>query len=275
MKIKLGLSTCPNDTFIFDAIVNKKINLYDLEFDVLMADVEELNVLAFKGELDMTKISFHAYGYIADKYKILSSGSALGFGNGPLLIAKKYMAYDQIPLSKIAIPGRYTTANLLLHIAFPQANNLVEMLFSEIESAVLEEKADIGLIIHESRFTYEEKGLVKLMDLGQFWEQSTALPCPLGGIIVKRSLPVHVQNQLNEIMRKSVLHAMNNPSEPEQFMRKYAQEMDPEVMYSHVNLYVNEFTKDLGTVGRQAIITLLRKAMEIGMFDSLPDTIFV
>ncbi len=276
MKLTVGLSTCPNDTFIFDAMLHHKIDTAGLEFEYIMADVEELNRLAMKGEIDITKISFHAYAYIADKYKILDSGSALGRNNGPLLISELPYTPDHVPnLRKIAIPGKHTTANLLLHLAFPQLPELEEYLFSDIEQAILEGMVDAGLIIHETRFTYQTKGLKKIMDLGEFWEQTTDLPVPLGGIIINRGKDTDTQHLVQEILRKSVEFAFENPDEPYKFIKQYAQEMDEQVMYNHIKLYVNDFTISLGEQGRKSITSLLEKGYQIGMLPPITEPIFV
>ena len=276
MKLTVGLSTCPNDTFIFDAMLHYKIDTQDLEFDYIMADVEELNRLALKGGIDITKISFHVYAYIADKYKILDSGSALGRNNGPLLISLDPITPGQVPnLKKIAIPGRHTTANLLLHLTFDKLPELKEYLFSDIEQAILDREVDAGLIIHETRFTYRQKGLKKIMDLGEYWEQTTGLPVPLGGIIINRALDPQVQATVQQVLRNSVEFAFNNPGEPYKFIKQYAQEMSEEVIYNHIKLYVNDFTMSLGQEGRQAIKALLEKGHEIGMLPSVKNNIFV
>jgi len=276
MKITIGLSTCPNDTFIFDAILHKKIDTQGFEFEYITADVEELNQLALKGEIDITKISFHVYAYIANNYKILDSGSALGRNNGPLLISKKFFNPEQIPfLKKIAIPGQYTTANLLLHIAFNKLPKLKEYLFSDIVQAILNNEVDAGLIIHETRFVYQQKGLVKIIDLGEFWEQNTGLPVPLGGIIINRKFDLNIQTSVQKLLRKSIEYALNNPHEPYKFIKKFAQEMDENVMYNHIKLYVNDFTLSLGKEGRDAIIKLFEKGYEIGMLPKVEKDIFI
>ncbi len=276
MKLTVGLSTCPNDTFIFDAMLHHKIDTHGLEFEYIMADVEELNRLAFKGEIDITKISFHAYAYIADKYKILDSGSALGRNNGPLLISQRPITPEQVPhLGKIAIPGEHTTANLLLHLAFLQLPQLEEYLFSDIEQAILDQKVDAGLIIHETRFTYQQKGLRKIIDLGEFWENATGLPVPLGGIIINRKIDNETQRLVQQVLRKSVEFAFENPKEPYKFIKQYAQEMDEQVMYNHIKLYVNDFTISLGDEGRRSIIELLNRGNKIGMLPQITQPIFV
>lgn len=260
MKLTLGFSPCPNDTFIFDAMIHGKIDTEGLSFEVLMADVEELNQKAFDRDLDITKLSYHAFAYLLDDYCLLDAGSALGKNCGPLLIAKKPLSKEQIAMAKIAIPGKYTTANFLLSLAYPKATNKVELLFSDIESAVLSGEVDAGLIIHENRFTYQEKGLIKIVDLGEFWETTTQQPIPLGGIVIKKSLPDDIQQKINRVMQRSVRYALENPRETKNFVSQYAQEMEEEVMYKHIRLYVNDYTVDLGQKGKQAIRTMFEMA---------------
>ncbi|HEX8608869.1 MAG TPA: 1,4-dihydroxy-6-naphthoate synthase, partial [Pedobacter sp.] len=212
MKLTLGFSPCPNDTFIFDALIHHKIDTEGLEFEVFFDDVETLNQKAFKAELDITKLSFHAFAYVHEQYVLLDAGSALGFGVGPLLICKNQdVAFNLDPGLRVGIPGEYTTANFLLGIAYPQLGNKQVLLFSDIESALLEDKIDIGLIIHENRFTYEEKGLHKIIDLGSYWENLTGCAIPLGGIVVNRALDPETQNKVNRLIRKSVEYAFANP----------------------------------------------------------------
>ncbi|MEM7101804.1 MAG: 1,4-dihydroxy-6-naphthoate synthase [Bacteroidota bacterium] len=275
MKLSLGFSPCPNDTFIFDGLVHHKIDTEGLEFDVLLADVEELNRKAFKRELNITKLSYHTFGYLLDDYALLDAGSALGNNCGPLLIAKKPFDYAAINDLNIAIPGKYTTANFLLSIAFPEATNKEEYLFSEIENAVLEGKVDAGLIIHENRFTYAQKGLKKLIDLGEYWETKTNLPIPLGCIAVSKKLPKPIQQTVNRVLRRSVEFALNNPLATMDYVRPHAQEMDDEVMMQHIGLYVNDYTVDLGPVGRKAIERLFKIANEKGIIKFSDNALFI
>jgi 1,4-dihydroxy-6-naphthoate synthase len=260
--ISLAFSPCPNDTFIFDALVHGKIDTEGLEFDFRMEDVETLNHMALKGEADMIKVSYHAFLYLKPTYVLLQSGSALGRGNGPLLIARKEIPGDEIPLVTIAIPGEYTTAHLLFRLAFPEARLKRFLVFSGIENAILEGKVDAGVIIHENRFTYQEKGLVKLLDLGEFWEELTRAPIPLGGIIVKRNLGYDAINKLNRIMHRSVEYAMLNGPDAMPFVLANAQEMSPEVVMKHIGLYVNDFTLRLGAEGTSAVSKLFEIAKE-------------
>ena len=275
MDLSLGFSTCPNDTFIFDAMVNGRIDTEGVRFKLHLADVEELNQLAFSSSLDITKVSYHAFAYLSETYQLLSAGSALGFGNGPLLISKHKIYPDELNGLKIAIPGKFTTANLLLSFAFPQLINKKEYLFSDIEEVILSGEADAGVIIHENRFTYQSKGLKKIVDLGEYWEKQTKLPIPLGGIIVKRSLPTEIRLKVNRIMRRSVEYALQNPNDSLPYVKKHAQAMEEEVMRSHIQLYVNDFSVDLGQIGRQAITTLYDRSIEKSIFPPLKPYYFV
>lgn len=274
-KITLGFSTCPNDTFIFDAMIHHKVDTEGLDFDVLLADVEELNKKADRQLLDVTKVSYHAYAKIADNYCLLDSGSALGKNNGPLLISKHKIYPDEVNEVKIAIPGFNTTANLLLSIAFPDAKNKKAYLFSDIEEVVLSGEVDAGLIIHENRFTYEKKGLQKIIDLGEYWEKETNLPIPLGGIAIKRNIDNELQLKINRILRKSVEYAFENPKSAYPYIKKHAQEMDEEVMFKHIELYVNNYTLDLGTDGKEAVKNLYEKASSLGIIPEMNQQIFL
>jgi 1,4-dihydroxy-6-naphthoate synthase len=273
MKLTLGFSPCPNDTFIFDALVHHKVDTEGLEFDVCMADVEELNRKAFKRELNISKISFHAYLFLFKKYLLLDSGSAMGFGAGPLLISKRTIDPLEFSRMRVAIPGKFTTANLLFSLAYPACEGKTEMLFSEIEQAVLDGKVDAGVIIHENRFTYQEKGLVKINDLGDYWEKLTSAPIPLGGIVADSSLPVSIIDRFSRVLRKSVDYALEN-KELNDFIRCNAQEMSDEVMLKHIDLYVNNFTRSLGKAGRAAINTLFEVAVARGLIVSIPKQVF-
>lgn len=275
MRLTLGFSTCPNDTYIFDAMVHGRIDTEGIEFELIISDVEKLNRHAFAAEIDITKISYHAYAYIADSYLLLNSGSALGFKNGPLLISKYKVYPDEINNLKIAIPGKNTTANLLLSIAYPTHKNKKEYLFSDIEDVVLSGEMDAGLIIHENRFTYQQKGLKKVADLGEFWEAKTGMAIPLGGIVVNRKLPIAIQQKVDRIMKRSVEFAFENPKASYPFVKHHAQAMDDAVMQSHVELYVNEFTRELGIDGRKAVETLYREATALGVIPKIREDIFV
>jgi len=279
MKLTLGFSPCPNDTFIFDALIHHKIDTEGLEFEVSFDDVETLNQKAFRSELDITKLSFHAFAYMTEQYALLDSGSALGFGVGPLLIAKnEYLANHHDLISsdlRVGIPGKYTTANFLLGIAFPHLTQKQEMLFSEIEQSLLNDQIDLGLIIHENRFTYMDKGLHKVMDLGSYWEQQTGCPIPLGGIVVSRNLDQETKEKINRVLRKSVEFAFANPKSGLSFIRQHAQEMSEEVMYKHIDLYVNSYSIALGKEGRKAIDVMFSMATEKGLIQPIQQSIYL
>jgi 1,4-dihydroxy-6-naphthoate synthase len=258
MKLTLGFSPCPNDTFIFDAMVHHKIDTEGLDFEVVFSDVEQLNKWAFEGRLAITKLSYNAFTHCVNDYALLDSGSALGNNCGPLLIKKPTTILNTE--SKIAIPGKYTTANMLLGIAFPEHQNKVEILFSEIENELLKGNVDAGLIIHENRFTYKEKGLEKVKDLGEFWEEETGLPIPLGGIVVKRNLPLEVQQKIERVLRRSMEYAFANPNSSVEYVKCHAQEMEKEVVDAHIDLYVNDYSVSLGVQGRKAVEKVFEKA---------------
>ncbi|HKK42552.1 MAG TPA: 1,4-dihydroxy-6-naphthoate synthase [Bacteroidales bacterium] len=275
MKLTLGFSPCPNDTFIFDAMVHGRIDTEGLEFDYFLADVEELNRKALDSGVDITKISYHAYTRVADNYLIMDAGSALGHHNGPLLISKRIIRPSEIPGLRIAIPGKMTTANLLFSIAWPDALNKTEYLFSDIEDALLNEEVDAGLIIHETRFTYFRRGLHKIADMGEYWEKKTGLAIPLGAIVINRRIPVDVALKVNRVLRRSLEYAYRDSVASYDFVAGNAKEMDSSVMNSHIKLYVNEYSLDLGEKGKNAILGLYRIAGERGVIPALPERIFL
>lgn len=275
MKLTLGFSPCPNDTFIFDAMVHGRIDTEGLEFDCFLADVENLNRKALNSEVDITKMSFHAYAYAAQNYLILDSGSALGYRNGPLLISKRHINTDDLVRSNIAIPGKLTTANLLLSIAWPDAINKTEYLFSDIERALLDDEIDAGLIIHETRFTYLKKGLFKIADMGEYWENLTGLPIPLGTIVINRNIPVEIALKVNRVIRRSLEYAYNDSFASYDFVAGNAKEMDSTVMNRHIKLFVNDFSINLGSRGKEAIKELYRIALEKEIIPELPEKIFL
>ena len=277
MKLSLAFSPCPNDCFMFDAIVHHRIDLEGLEFSVTFADIEALNESAFTGAVDVTKLSFHAYAYCADRYVLLDAGSALGRNCGPLIISKRPLSVEEVAsgVVRIAIPGKYTTANFLCGLAFPRAQDKTPLLFSEIEPAVLEGRFDAGVIIHENRFTYESRGLRKVIDLGEFWERETGAPIPLGGIVVRRSQADDVKARVNRVMRRSVEYAFAHPQASLPFVRAHAQEMSEEVMYRHIDLYVNDYSLDLGVTGKRAIGTLFDRARAAGIVPAVRPDLFL
>ena len=277
MKLSLGFSPCPNDCFMFDAIVNRRIDLEGLEFSVRLADVEALNKAAFEGETDITKLSYHAFAYCTANYVLLDAGSALGRNCGPLLISKRQISKDEVAAGglRIAIPGVYTTANFLLGLAFPEARNKTPLLFSAIEPALLNDEFDAGLIIHENRFTYQAKGLKKIIDLGEFWEAETGAPIPLGGIVVRRGLPDAVKHAVNRVLRRSVEYAFAHREASLPFVREHAQEMSEDVMYRHIDLYVNEYSIDLGNEGRRAVQLLFERARASTIIPAVTEPLFL
>lgn len=274
MKLTLGFSPCPNDTYIFDALVHQKVDTEGLEFEYFMADVEKLNSEAFAEKPDVTKLSFHAFLHLAGRYLLLDSGAALGFGAGPLVISKKLTNFDELKGKTIAIPGMYTTANLLFSLAMKEEVHKKEILFSEIEESILSGDVDAGVIIHESRFTYQSKGLHKLMDLGSYWEQLTGAPVPLGGIAAHKRLGPGVIAKVSRSIRRSVEYANLHKGELNEFIRCHAREMDDSVMQQHIDLYVNEFSVSLGLQGRLAVNQMFEYAINAGMISEIPNHIF-
>lgn len=277
MKLTLAYSTCPNDTFIFDALANGKIDTEGIDFEISLADIDVLNKNAVSANPpDITKISSNAYGIdIWKDYVILDSGSALGRNNGPLLVAKNEFPLEEMDSKRILIPGVNTTANLLFTTFFPYAKEKTPLLFSKIEGEVISGHYDAGLLIHEGRFTYKSKGLVKIADMGELWEQRFGMPIPLGSIIAKRSLPQDVIAKVDRIIRRSVEYSFAHPESPMPYIRDNAREMDDEVMRSHIALYVNNFSVSLGKEGRQAIEFLYKKAFENGLYKELPNGMFL
>jgi len=263
--LTLGFSPCPNDTFMFYPLVHGLVDTGGHSFAERLEDVETLNLLALKGELDVSKVSYAALGHIREEYALLRSGSALGRGCGPLLVAAE--GYDPRDLTgkTIAVPGRFTTALLLLRLFNPRLENFLVMPFNEIMDAVLNGNADAGLIIHESRFTYQGFGLHKLLDLGEWWEGESGLPIPLGGIVARRSLGVETINAIEKALQDGVAYARNHPDEAGRYICEHAQEMSPEVCAAHIGLYVNDFSANLGDEGIRAIECLLERAERAGI----------
>lgn len=276
-KISLGFSPCPNDTFIFDALVNHKIDPEGLEFDVVLEDVETLNRWALEGRLDITKLSYGVLPQVLDKYVLLNSGSALGRGVGPLLIGNRQsvisngqltMSREEVNNHVIAIPGEHTTAHLLFSLAYPEAKKKVFMRYDKIEDFVLKSASQVpspdgnsgealGVIIHENRFTYGQKGLEKIMDLGDFWEKETRHAIPLGGIVARRSLPELTSRKVDGLIKRSIEYAYARYPELNDYIRSHSQEMSEDVMRKHIELYVNNYSLDLGEEGRTAVALML------------------
>jgi 1,4-dihydroxy-6-naphthoate synthase len=275
MKLSLGFSPCPNDTFIFEALVNGRIDTEGVSFDWFLADVGELNRRAMEGTVDVTKMSFHAYAMAASNYLILDSGSALGRNNGPLVVSRRMMYPDELDDALIAIPGKYTTANLLFSIFWPGATRKREYIFSDIPDAVMSGEADAGLIIHETRFTYLSLGLKKVADTGELWEKMTGMPVPLGGIVVNRGVNEDIAAKVSRSIRRSIEYAWADPSASVDFIRRHASEIDPAVTNVHIRLFVNDFSLSLGQEGKAAITRLFSVAHERKVTGALPERIFL
>lgn len=266
--LTLGFSPCPNDTFMFYPLVHDLVDTGGLSYRERLEDVETLNQLALKGSLDVSKVSYHALGHIRDEYALLRSGSALGRGCGPLLVASNSLNPADLRGRTIAVPGRYTTALLLLRLFDPSLTNFIVMPFNEIMDAVLKGNADAGLIIHESRFTYQGYGLHKLLDLGEWWEAQTGLPIPLGGIVARRSLGPETIAAIERALQSGVEYARSHPDQAAHYIGEHAQEMSAQVCAAHIDLYVNDFSRDLGQEGIQAITELLQRAEQAGIIPS-------
>ena len=277
MKIKLGFSTCPNDTFMFDALIHNRIDTEGITYEVHLADIFHLNQMAQNEELDMIKISYNTYGQILDRYQLLDSGSALGHNCGPLLISKDPISVSEIVEKNlpVAIPGKNTTAHLLLGYFAPEISNKKEYIFHEIMPAIESGEAAAGVIIHENRFTYQEKGLALIQDLGQYWETRTGSPIPLGGIAIRRGLDEHLKVMIQEQIANSVRYAWAHPQASADYIQCHAQEMDPRVTRQHIELYVNDYSADLGTLGRQAITKLYAEAVQSGILEEMPVDLFL
>ena len=258
MKLTLGFSPCPNDTFIFDALVNNKIDTLGLEFETVLEDVQTLNKWAIDGKLDITKLSYGVLPLVLNHYLVLNSGSALGKGVGPLLIKNDQLTIDNIDNCLIAIPGENTTAHLLFSLAYPNAKNKIFLRYDQIENFVLENKG-LGVIIHENRFTYEQKGLNKIVDLGDYWEKTTGKAIPLGGIVINKNIDVDVQLKVDALIKESIEYAFSKYPELNDYIRIHSQEMSEEVMRKHIELYVNQYSIALGSDGKAAI----KKLMEV------------
>jgi 1,4-dihydroxy-6-naphthoate synthase len=275
VELTLGFSPCPNDTFMFYPLVHGLVDTGGLAYRERLADVETLNLLALEGALDVSKVSYLALGHIRDRYALLRSGSALGRGCGPLLVAADRIDPADLRGRTIAVPGRYTTALLLLKLYDPTLINFIVMPFNEIMDAVLSGNVDAGLIIHESRFTYQGLGLHKLLDLGEWWEKETGLPIPLGGIVARRSLGTETIAAVERALKAGVEYARSHPDEAGHYICEHAQEMSPEVCAAHIDLYVNDFSTDLGDEGIQAISCLLQRAERAGIIPPSTVPLFI
>jgi 1,4-dihydroxy-6-naphthoate synthase len=275
-SLRLNISPCPNDTFMFHALLHHLSETEGLSFHTGFHDIETLNQLARANAADVIKISCAHYPEISQHYQLLTSGAAMGYGNGPLLIARNPFPLSELPRMRIAIPGWHTTAHLLLSIAHPDATHKEVMLFSDIEQALTDHRADAGLLIHETRFTFQKRGLVSLEDLGTWWEETTGLPIPLGAVAVRRDLPEATKQALNRSLSASVAYALAHPEASANFVREYAQSMDPDVCQAHIHLYVNEFSVHTGEKGTLAMRELFSRGHHAGLLHDLPmEPVFV
>jgi len=264
-KLTLGYSPCPNDTFIFYGLIHQKNSCPGIAFQERLEDVETLNQLALQGQLQLTKISYHALGHLRDNYALLRSGGALGRGCGPLVIAAQPTSMAQLRGQRIAIPGRLTTANLLLQLYSEGYEDLLIVPFDQIMTTVQEGRAAAGVIIHESRFTYQQHGFHQVLDLGQWWEEDSGHPIPLGGILAQRSLGEEVIRKVDAALRHSIEYGFAHPEEPRSYIKQHAQELDDAVISSHIDLYVNDFSIDLGEQGIAAVTHLFERAEQRGI----------
>ena len=273
-RLSLGYSPCPNDTFIFYALVHGRLPQAP-PFEEVLEDIESLNSMAAREELDVVKVSFHALGHFLDRYSLLRSGGALGRGCGPLVVAAKEMDPGELASATIAIPGRLTTAALLLRLFLPETGELVEIPFDRIMGAVADGEVAAGVIIHESRFTFAEYGLHKVVDLGEWWEESTGHPIPLGGIAARRALGPELVARIESNLRESLKYAYANPDDVRGYVAQHAQEMEMEVMDAHIDLYVNDYTVDYGRDGEAAIADLMGRARAAGIVPSVDFPLFL
>lgn len=272
--LTLGYSPCPNDTFIFYGLIHGKVDTKGIVFKEILSDVEDLNQKAFNAEIDVTKVSYHAYGYLRKDYKLLRAGGAIGRGCGPLIVAKERYNIKDLRDKRIAIPGRLTTAYLLLMLYDPElCLNPSMMTFDRIIPTVSSGEVDAGLIIHESRFTYPSYGLKEIIDLGKWWEEETGLPIPLGCIIAKRSLGDELCEKINNFIKKSLEYSLANPSESVDYIKRHSQELSDDVIKQHISLYVNNYSLDMGDEGEKAVEELLNRAEEAGIIPRLPSSV--
>lgn len=274
MQLTIGFSPCPNDTFIFDAMIHHKINTEGLQFKFVLEDVQTLNDWALEGRLDITKLSYGVLPLVLNRYKLLDSGSALGKGVGPLLITNERDGVLNVEEQVIAIPGKNTTAHLLFSLKYPLAKNKIFIRYDEIENFVLQGKG-LGVIIHENRFTYKEKGLIKIIDLGDYWEQQNNVPIPLGGIVIKKSIEIDLQQKINRLIKESIEYAYKQYPLLNDFIKENSQEMSEAVMLEHINLYVNNYSLSLQREGREAVLKLLEVFAKMNAVTVNPNDLFV
>lgn len=274
MRYTLGFSPCPNDTFIFDALVNNKIDTGNIHFEPVLEDVQTLNEWAMQGKLSITKLSYGVLPLVLQDYMVLNSGSALGRGVGPLLIAGQDAVTKNIDEYTIAIPGEQTTAHLLFSLAYPKAKKKIFLRYDAIEDFVSSGRG-LGVIIHENRFTYADKGLKKIIDLGDFWEKETGNAIPLGGIVVKRETDMSIQKEIDRLIKKSIEYAFGNYPQLNDYIRNNAQEMSEDVMRKHIDLYVNDYSISLGEEGKKTVKKLMDVYQQLNDCTIGYDEIFV
>lgn len=277
--LSLGYSPCPNDTFIFYGMMHGQIETENLLFKELLLDVETLNQKALHTELDISKVSYHAFGHLRKDYCMLRAGGALGKGCGPLLVAKEQYSIEELRGKRIAVPGKLTTAYLLLQLFdssfILHPSSLFVMPFNKILESVKNNEVDAGLIIHESRFTYHLYRLKQIIDLGEWWEKETGFPIPLGGIAAKRALGKELLTKVNNILKQSVEFAMKNRDKPMSYIKEHAQELSEKVINQHIDLYVNNYSLDIGEDGEGAVKELLRRAEDAGVVPKIEGSIFI
>lgn len=275
LEFNIGVSPCPNDTYIFCALINKRIDLGGIKFNFIFKDVEQLNLLALKSELDICKLSYHAFAKVSYSYQLLKSGGAFGINQGPIIVSRSKIYPDEIPYLKIAVPGLNTTAMMLLKLAYPNIKPPEEFVFNEIEEVVLSKQCDAGLLIHESRFTYQSKGLVKVVDLGELWSKKYSLPVPLGGIAISREIKDSVKSTINQLIKRSIEYANKNNKEVLAFAKKYASEMDTNIMKQHIDLYVNSLSTDVGVKGIKSVTKLFEMAKFKNIISEYNEPLFI
>ncbi|HEC57791.1 MAG TPA: 1,4-dihydroxy-6-naphthoate synthase [Candidatus Syntrophoarchaeum butanivorans] len=275
MNLTVGYSPCPNDTFIFYALMHGRIETGEVSLRAVVEDVESLNRMALNRALDVTKVSFHAFGFLRDHYALLHAGAALGRGCGPIIVSREKLDPDMIKNKRIAVPGTYTTANLLLRLFEPEIKEIVMMPFDRIIPAVAAGEVDCGVVIHEGRFTYRLYGLREVIDLGRWWEEETGLLIPLGGIIIDRRLGKDLIHRFDRWLRASIQYALERKDEPRDYIKHFAQEMDDSVISEHIGLYVNDYTLDIGKDGIKAVEQLLKMGEEAGVIPHSDKPLFL
>ncbi len=265
MKITIAYSPCPNDTFMFHSVAKGLVRMDGCEFDVHLHDVETLNRMAFEGVYDVTKLSFHAWLLVADRYEMLGAGAALGYGCGPVVVSRRDIAPEELPRCRLAVPGEFTTAHLLLRLWAPDVADKVFVRYDEVMGMVASGEVDAGVIIHEGRFTYERAGLRLLADLGQWWQDKTSLPIPLGCIAARKELGPERIADIERLLRRGIGESFDRPDRTTEYVRQYAQEMDPDVLAAHIRTFVNDYSRDIGDEGRLAVAKLGELARESGI----------